>query len=60
MKKARRGEDLEVLVTKKTEVEKSKKVFEVKSVPAETKKMGKIIMLKKLTIWHRSKLCLLR
>ena len=49
VKKARRGEDLEVLVTKKTEVEKSEKVFEVKSVPAETKKMGKIIMLKELT-----------
>ena len=32
--KARRGEDLEVLVTKKTEVEKSE-VFEVKSVPAD-------------------------
>ena len=48
VKRSRRGEDLEVLVTKKTEVEKSEKVFEVESVSAETKKMGKIIMLKEL------------
>ena len=48
VKRARRGENLEVLVSKKTEVEKSEKVFEVESVPAKTKKMGKIIMLKEL------------
>ena len=37
VKRSRRGEDLEVLVTKKTEVEKSERVFEVESVSAETK-----------------------
>ena len=37
VKRSRRGEDLEVLVMKKTEVEKSEKVIEVESVPAKMK-----------------------
>ena len=62
VKRSRRGEDLEVLVTK-TEVEKLEKVFDVESVSADTKKMGKLkelnVSVRFLLLVFQQDVCLL-
>ena len=45
VKRSRKGEELEILVTKHTEVEKSEKVFDVESTFG---KAGEVITLKEL------------